>query len=427
MTGNIREVSEHERQIMSVFSIIQNSQQQAFNLQMRGRLPDSAELPASAQTGSQTSNQSEEDRTKADDANKERAEALMATTTELSGQENSEADDIVEGYKDAVDLNSTLSRAVKDGADTEREMRIERMSQQIAAIKERLKFATPEKAKRMLLELQQISKDFRTASVELGKAAEKIGPDLPNGAVDVAADATVAALGTASGSSEISVDDLLGIAADLGTSLQTNLTPATPEALETDPLVENSQPQSTGLQETASASSLENAAGEDTALGTLTSIYDALETSGFMDRLQNELLVKNEVAFREASVYAYAEMQHQSDSIHRQNRIEGLRGEHEALTKIFEEIGLLAGQLETLVDKEDKEVQEAMESLLNNLAQGFELLDDDDLQQFLGVGRYASPAVTDLAGATSGSSVTISMSSISVETSVSISISGIVA
>jgi len=355
MIGNIREVSERERQIMSVFSIIQNSQQQAFNLQMRGRLPDSAKLPASAQTGSQTSSQSEEDRTKADDANKERAEKLIATTTELSGQENSEADDIVDGYKDAVDLNSTLSRAVKDGADTEREMRIERMSQQIAAIKERLKFATPEKAKRMLLELQQISKDFRTASVELRKAAEKIGPDLPNRAVDVAADATIAALGTASGSSEISVDDLLGITADLSTSLQTNLTPATPEAVETGTLAENSQSQPTDLEETTPTNSSESAVQGDTALETLTSIYDALESSGFMYTLQNELLVRNEVAFREASVYAYAEMQHQSDSIHRQNRIEGLRGEHEALTKIFEEIGLLAGQLETLVDKEDKE------------------------------------------------------------------------
>ncbi|WP_153768213.1 hypothetical protein [Labrenzia sp. CE80] len=427
MIRNIQEVSEHERPIMSVFSIIQNSQQQAFNLQMRGRLPDSAELPASAQIGYQTSNQYEEDRTKADDADKERAKALIATTTELSGQENSEADDIVESYKDAVDLNSTLSRAVKDGADTEREMRIERMSQQIAAIKERLKFATPEKAKRILLELQQISKDFRTASVELRKAAEKIGPDLPNRAVDVAADATVAALGTASGSSEISVDDLLGITADLSTSLQTNLTPATPEAVETGSLAENSQSQPTDLEETTPTNSSESAVQDDTALETLTSIYDALESSGFIDRLQNELLVRNEVAFREASVYAYAEMQHQSDSIHHQNRIEGLRGEHEALTKIFEKIDLLAGQLETLVDKEDEEVQEAMESLLNNLAQGFELLDDDDLQQFLGVGRYASPAGTNLAGGTSGSSVTVSMSSISVETSVSISISGVVA
>lgn len=103
-----------------------------------------------------------------------------------------------------------------------------------------------------------------------------------------------------------------------------------------------------------------------------------------------------------------------------------MRGEHEALEKLFEEIKLLAGQLEALVDKDDEEVRDDMEVIVKNLVEGFEVLDDDDLQKFLGAGRHAPPdGLSPAVG--SGPGVRMSMSSISVETSVSISISGIVA
>lgn len=159
---------------MSVFSIIQNSQQKMFNLQMGGRLPETARTVAPS--GSVSDGKA----AKSDAKAIERAEKLVEATAPQTGDTQNEADEIVDEFKDAVDLNSTLSRPVKDGADTEREMRIERMAQKIKAMKEKIRFATPEKAKRMLQELQQISKEFKTASLELRKAAEKIGPDRPN-------------------------------------------------------------------------------------------------------------------------------------------------------------------------------------------------------------------------------------------------------
>lgn len=317
-----------------------------------------------------------------------------------------------------MDLNSALSRAVKDGADTEREMRIERMAQKIKAMKEKIRFATPEKAKRMLQELQQISKDFKTASLELCKAAEKVGPDTPNRVVDVAADATAYALDKTGGSSEVTLIDLLGYAEDLSSSLQSFMPRSAANVSDPEQL-----PSPT--QEPSNTSPLSGNT-DDMGSGQLSSLFGTLESSGFMDRLESELAQKNDAAFRTASVYAYAEQQHQSDSIYRQSRIEGMRAEHEALTQLFEEIKLLAGQLETLVDKEDKDVQEAMESLITNLVQGHEILDADDLQEFLGAGRYA-PSVGSIPDRSGNAGMTVSMSHISVETSVSISISGIVA
>lgn len=397
---------------MSIFSIIQNSQQQLFSLQMKGRLPETAKTPAS---GSMVEQDKQE---KADERVVGQAEKLVEATSAQTGTAQTESDEIVEDFKDAVDLNSALSRAVKDGADTEREMRIERMAQKIKAMKEKIRFATPEKAKRMLQELQQISKDFKTASLELRKAAEKVGPDTPNRVVDVAADATAYALDKTGGSSEVTLIDLLGYAEDLSSSLQSFMPRSAANVSDPEQL-----PSPT--QEPSNTSPLSGNT-DDMGSGQLSSLFGTLESSGFMDRLESELAQKNDAAFRTASVYAYAEQQHQSDSIYRQSRIESMRAEHEALTQLFEEIKLLAGQLETLVDKEDKDVQEAMESLITNLVQGYEILDADDLQEFLGAGRYA-PSVGSIPDRSGNAGMTVSMSHISVETSVSISISGIVA
>jgi|GEM_PF-3528531 len=401
---------------MSVFSIVQNSRQQMFNLQMKGRMPDTAKLPsASSKAG-------DDKQAKANEKIKERAEDLIGATAAPTEEAQTEADEIVEDFKDAVDLNSTLSRAVKDGADTEREMRIERIAQKIKALKEKIRFATPEQAKRMLQELQQISKEFKTASVELRKAAEKIGPDLPNTVVDVAADATVAALGNKDVSPEVTLTDLLGYAEDFTASLQIALPAAAQMSSATAPEKAALPDQSTGTGPEPADQS-EPADPVEQSLEKIDALFDQLESSGFIGDLQRDLAQKNSAAFRKASVYAYADMQHQSDSLHRKSRIDGMRAEHEALSELFEEIALLASQLETLAEKDDQQVQEAMESIVKNLAEGYAILDADDLQKFLGAGRYAPPSG---AGQSAGAGVTVSMSSVSVETSVSISISGVV-
>lgn len=386
---------------MSVFSIIQRSQQQQFSLQTR-----SSSLP---QTGTSSDARSRDTEDKAIEKATELAGNLVEATSTQTEEAQDEADEMVEDYKDAVSLNSSLSRAVKDNSDAERELRIERMAQQIKRLKEELRFATPEKAKRMLRELQQIAKNFKTASVELRKAAEKIGPDRPNAVVDVAADATSHAIQTKVGSSDVTPDDLAGAVGDLAGAL---FAPR----------------QSSPAQTMSSPASVADAvAGDVSAMDIATSLLSGA-VDDFAAGIQDQLGGEKDAAYYQAAVYAYADLQHQSDSLYRKGRIETMRSEHEALMEIFQEIELLAGSLETLVDKDDEQAGEALEEIVRNLAEGYEILDNDDLQQFLGAGRYAPAAGTDMTtSSTSGTSgVTTVMTAISVETTVSISISGIV-
>ncbi|WP_346892151.1 hypothetical protein [uncultured Roseibium sp.] len=377
---------------MSVFSIIQRSQQQQFSLQTNG-----APLP---KVGTATGNRTKDAEAKSAEKAKDLADSLTETTTPQSEEAQDEAEKMVEEYKDAVDLNSSLSRAVKDNADAERELRIERMAQQIKRMKEALRFATPEKAKQMLRELQQIAKNFRTASIELRKAAEKIGPDRPNMAVDVAADATSHAIQTKIGSSDVTPDDLAAAAGDLASSLF-----AAPPA--------------------SMAAPADTSAG-DAPVRDMASLLDPGALSDFATELQETLLQKKDAAFYQSAVHTYADLQHQSDSLYRKSRIDSMRGEHGQLLELFEEIKLLADSLETLVDKEDEQVQEAMTDIGKKLAEGYEILDNDDLQRFLQAGRYAPVAGLDT-GTQGASGITVSVSSISVETTVSISVSGVIA
>lgn len=365
---------------MTLFSIIQQSSQQQFELKMKGKVP----LQQSS-----TGQRSREDAALQTSAEKlkDLGAALVDTTSGETDEASSEGEDILKDFQDAVDLNSTLTRAVKDNADAERDLRIDRMAQTIARMKEELKFATPEKAKRMLRELQQIAKDFRMAAIELRKAAEKIGPDLPNGAVDVAADATSLAIDRKLGPEEVPPEDL-------ARSVEG------PAAVLFNPLGQTELP---GQDQTGAMAG---------GLGP------------FEDSLLPGLPAEKDATYFKDAVYAYAAAQHQSDSTYRQGRIEGMREEHDRLMQIFEEIELLAGTLETLADKEDEDVQEAFAALFEDLAEGFSLLDADDLQQFLGAGRYALPDAAG-SGAVPGLS-TVTVTSLTVETSVSVSVSGVV-
>lgn len=277
---------------MSVFSIIQNSRQAHFNLQMKGRMPESAK-PA-------TTDPEDEKQAKANEQAKDRAIRLVEATTLQTGEEATEAEEMVEDYKEAVDLNSSLSRAVKDGADTEREMRIERMAQKIKSLKEALQFATPEKAKRMLRELQQISKDFRTASVELRKAAEKIGPDLPNTVVDVAADATIVALEKVTGSSEVSAGELVDLAEDFAEALQGALAPQPLPTGDSPAQLEASPASAERPAEASSGNTMTNRETETEAVlfaGDNSMQNDLFEQGGFANELQSMLKQKNDAAF----------------------------------------------------------------------------------------------------------------------------------
>ncbi|MTI43225.1 hypothetical protein JM93_03811 [Roseibium hamelinense] len=426
---------------MSVFSIIQRAEQQQFALQMKGKsLPSARTLPA---------DKTEERDEKAADKTKQLAETLVATTSSSNtgggnASQNSKDADILKDFKDAVDLNSTLSRAVKDGADAERQLRIERLTQQIERMKEMLKFVTPEKAEKMLKELQQLAKTFRTASIELRKAAEKIGPDLPNAAVDVAADATALALTNPQQAQADLLDTVSKITDTLLARLQGPAT--TPASLDLSPAgeqrvktiktpasrAESGHEAFVSTQPSAKTSPVysgQDKAGNEKAVSQplAASREDSLPVitgfAGVMTELQGAVQRANDAAFNTAAVYAYADLQHQSDTLYRQGRKETMRAEHEQLTKIFEELKMLAKSLEALVDMEDEENRERMLDVLVKLLEGFTVLDDDDLKQFLGVGEHTPLAADGAENGTRTISSSMVVSSVSVETSVSITIS----
>jgi len=441
---------------MSIFSIIQNAQEQQFSLQMKGRginLPDTREPSEEAE---------DKEREKAVEKAVTLAKGLIETTSasQSQSQEDTEASGIFKDFKDAVDLNSTISRAIKDSADTEREARIDRISQEIGRMKETLKFATPEKAEKMLKELQQLAKLFRTATVELGRAAAKMGPDTPNRVVDVAADATAFAIDRQTGGAQAAQADLMETVAEVADALLSagfgaaspgevpagdtsrqqagtlqaatpqTATPQTtapkaagPTATDQSGTAQSDQAQSGPAQ---SGAPLQAADQDGTAVIAPAEDPGQLFRKGehlgyLMHSLQSSLHAANDAAFQKAAVYAYAEFQHQSDSLYRQGRKETMRAEHETLMKVFEELKNLAKSLESLLDMEDEDTRERVIDVWKKLEDGLEILEDDDLQQFLGAGRFA-PAGRGEAGAGTVSSSLV-MSSVSVETSVSITIS----
>jgi len=404
---------------MSIFSIIQNAQEQQFSLQMKGRgvaLPDTRD-PAEKSEDAK--------REKTTEKAVELATELIGTTSASGSDEESEASKIVEDFKDAVDLNSTISRAIKDSADTEREARIERIAQEIGRMKEVLKFATPEKAEKMLKELQQLAKLFRTASVELGRAAAKMGPDEPNRVVDVAADATAYAIDRETGGAQAAQAELMETVAEVADALMSSGFGAP------SPVAVANSGASAPNKAASTPPSQSGALLQDAdQVGTASIVPAADPESPFLKTerlgylvhsLQNSLYQANDAAFQKAAVYAYADFQHMSDSMYRQGRKETMRAEHETLMKVFEELKNLAKSLEALVDMEDEDTRERVIDVWKKLEDGLEILEDDDLQQFLGAGRFAPIGRSEAGGGTVSSSLV--MSSVSVETSVSITIS----
>ncbi len=68
-----------------------------------------------------------------------------------------------------------LKEALEQGDDDLRMERINRLKEKIAALKERLKFATPEQAEKLIKELKQISKEFGQAAKSLNGGGTGVG------------------------------------------------------------------------------------------------------------------------------------------------------------------------------------------------------------------------------------------------------------
>ncbi|QDG78819.1 hypothetical protein [Labrenzia sp. PHM005] len=346
---------------MSVFSILNKASQQQFNL----RLHNGAQPQPKSQAN---------------------AEALVTnltgTSAPLSEKENETAQSLLKDFTEATRINGTLVKSVKDSKDAMRKEKLERIEQRIKQLKEMMRFATPEQAKRLLKELKQISKEFSSAAKDLNKAAENLGSAGPNSAVTAAADAFSSVIDSTLGNQPAS-------AAVPATSVATGTSEASPQASSTHTI------NSSTTTETSP---------------------EAPNNNNSIPPNEDELSGEQQKEHYKAAIYAYADQQHLADKTHHDQRVEGMRAEHEDLRKIAQDLKMLANWLEALADKDDEDQQDDLKEIKDALKAGNEDLNDPALQETLGVG------LTDLAKTSTGPAT----SSISIDTSVSIKVSNIV-
>lgn len=295
---------------------------------------------------------------------------LNAPDAPLSEKEEEAAKSLIKDFTEATQLNATLAKSVKDNQDAMRKEKIERIEQRIKQLKEMLRFATPEQAKRLMKELKQISKEFSSAAQGLNKDASNMGTGGPNAAVEAAATAYSSV-----------IDNTLGASPTLQVPLASSATVAT-----------NQQTPETNVSGRVSDES---------------SNQTSNQVSG---SAQKEEL--------KSVIYAYADQQAIADKTHFEQRVEGMREEHEALRKIGQELKVLAKWLESLADKDDEDTKDDLDEIKDALKTADENLNDPGLRQTLGL---------DLEGLVgSGNRGSVAVSSVSVETSVSVSVSNIV-
>ncbi|MEP3048769.1 MAG: hypothetical protein ABJL55_15640 [Roseibium sp.] len=283
---------------------------------------------------------------------------LTSSASPLSDEDHKAAKSLIEDYKEAVDLNSKLSKSIKDNKDALREQKVEQIQQRIKQLKEMLRFASPQQAKRMLKELKQVSKEFSAAAKDLGKAGTDAGTGAPNPAVQANTKIVTSVIDSTFATSQQN-------------SLPLN-TSTTSEILATASVEAHA----------ATAASAYKSSGEPT---TAAEQKESLKTA----------------------IYAYADQQATADKAHFDSRIDGMREEHEELRKISEELKNLAGWLETLADKDDRDTKKTIKDTWDAIKKGIDHLNDSDLHESLEV----SSATQSESSQVSASSTTINVPS----------------
>jgi hypothetical protein len=313
---------------MSVFSIVSNSSQQQFSLR-----------PQSNGSGLQRSVRT--------------AETLLDqignTASPLTEEEQKAAQGLLEDFKGAVETSVSMSRALQDNKDALREERLARIEARIEQLKELLRFATPEQAKRLLKELKQISKDFSSAANGLKKAAGE--------------------LGGGSGSSQSATANAVS------SVISSTLSSPTQPPIDTNQVAVGSS-----AAQAVTAERLSEPAVTYTDTGTpseYTGIKDG-NAPGHGPKTRED-----QTEALKAGVFAYAEQQAKSETADKDSRIAGMRDEQDRLRKVGDDIEMLAKRLEALAEKDD-ETEDDLDEIRDELKAGRDDLNDPELVETLG-------------------------------------------
>jgi len=313
--------------IMSVFSIVSNSSQQQLSLRHQN---NGSGLQKSVRT----------------------AETLLDQTSKtaspLTEEEQKAAQGLLEDFKDAVETSFNMSRALQDNKDALREERLARIEARIEQLKELLRFATPEQAKRLLKELKQISKEFSSAANGLKKAAGDLGGG------------SGSSLSTTANAVSSVISNTLGSASQ-------------------PPIASNQVAVGSSAAEVVTATRIAEPAVTNTDTGTLS------EYTGIKDRNaagRGSKTREEQTEALKAGVFAYAEQQAKSESAHKDSRIAGMRDEQDRLRKVGDDIEFLAKWLEALAEKDD-ETEDDLGKIRDELKAGGDDLNDPELVETL--------------------------------------------
>ncbi|WP_428527648.1 hypothetical protein [Roseibium sp.] len=312
---------------MSVLSIITHSSQQQFAFRLHG---NAANLQKSVETAETLADQ------------------IGMVSSPLSEEEQKAAQDLIKDFKNAVATSAGMSRALKDNEDALREERLARIEARIEQLKELLRFATPEQAKRLLKELKQISKEFSSAANGLKKAAGELG-----GGSGSSLSATANAVSSV-------------ISSTLGSASQ-------------PPTASNQVAVGSSAAQVATAKHLSEPAVSNPDTGT-PSEHTGIKGGTATGRESKTREEQTEVL--KAGVFAYAEQQAKSETAHKDSRIAGMRDEKDRLRKVGEDIEMLAKWLEALAEKDD-DTKDDLDDIRDELKAGRDDLNDPELVETL--------------------------------------------
>jgi ElaB/YqjD/DUF883 family membrane-anchored ribosome-binding protein len=310
-----------------------------------------------------------------------------------SAEDEDKAKSLFETYKDSVELNDSLSRSVEANKDALRSQKINKAKERIEQLKEMLRFATPEQAKRLLKELKQISQEFKSAAQSLKSAGQSLSGGVSGpGALPGLSNVTGTAAATAGAGLQVveTQAPVTDTAATAGVS-QARATASAPEA--------ETASEASGNQASGSSQTNQNQAGQS---------QNGEEQDGFSPEGQEPESWQEDL---KAAILSYTERQQETDRAHTAGRKSRLQGDKEALAKIAADIKSLASQIERLLKRDDRESKKELKDVRDDLNDGLKALRDTDF----GAQPEAPSTVA------TGSTDAVSVASVSANVSVQVS------
>ncbi|TYC52843.1 hypothetical protein FMN50_16760 [Rhodobacterales bacterium] len=272
------------------------------------------------------------------------SETLAKALSGTPGSEDEErARSLFETFKDSVEISSQLARSAEQSRDSARSEKVSKLKQRIEQLKEMLRFATPEQAKRMLKELKQISREFKAAAKDLGNASSAAAGGTGGAAAMANSGAGVSGIvnaGETSPGGEVS-------------------TVAATSALSEDPAATaNGAPAASALSDTGTTGSSQddNQTGVPGEEQPEEDARDTKDTASWKADLTS-------------AIQSYTEQKRDNDRAEKAGRQAALDQERDVLRKLARDIKQLAKQLKSKAeeDEDDRKSNEDYKAVARNL------------------------------------------------------------